>query len=638
MKYHIGIVLVLITLLGCKESKEQQPMEVDKTIPVSNTSLERVEPPHWWVGFKNTKLQLLVKDDGIGGSSAQVAYPGVMVTKVHQADSPNYLFLDLEIDSTTKPGKFDVLFEDENGTKKTHTYELKSRIISAEDYVGFDSSDAIYLITPDRFANGDPSNDINENLRETTINRNDDYGRHGGDIKGITQHLDYIEKLGFTAIWPTPMLINDMPQSSYHGYAMTDFYQVDPRFGSLEDYKTLSQKMQEKDMKLIMDMVANHCGSNHWWMDDLPFKDWVNQQDALEAGQRLKNSNHRRTVNQDTYASKKDQAEMNEGWFVRAMPDLNQRNPFMANYIIQNNIWWIETLQLGGIRQDTYPYPDKDFMSDWAGAIMTEYPNFNIVGEEWSTNPLLVAYWQEGQKNKDGYESNLKSTMDFPMQKTIVQALNEEESWGTGLVRMYDGLANDFGYTRPEDILVFPDNHDMSRIYTQLEENLTKTEMALAYMACMPRTLQVYYGTEVLLSDAKKPGDHGLIRTDFPGGWENDTVNGFTGEGLSDEQTKMQEFVMKLMNYRKHSEAIHKGETVHFAPENGVYVLFRTMGDETVVCILNKNEELVELDLKRFSEMNLRGKTFHNIISGKSVQWNGTLKLNNKGVTLLTTK
>ncbi|WP_338732761.1 glycoside hydrolase family 13 protein [Mangrovimonas cancribranchiae] len=638
MKYHIGIVLVLITLLGCKESKEQHPMEGEKTIPVSNTSLERVEPPHWWVGFKNTKLQLLVNDNGIGSFSAQVAYPGVTVTKVHQADSPNYLFVDLEIDNTTKPGKFDVLFEDENGTKKTHTYELKSRTIAAEDYVGFDSSDAIYLITPDRFANGDPSNDINENLRETTINRNDDYGRHGGDIKGITQHLDYIEKLGFTAIWPTPMLINDMLQSSYHGYAMTDFYQVDPRFGLLEDYKNLSQKMRDKDMKLIMDMVANHCGSNHWWMDDLPFKNWVNQQQALESGDALKNSNHRRTVNQDSYASKKDKAEMNEGWFVRAMPDLNQRNTFMANYIIQNNIWWIETLQLGGIRQDTYPYPDKDFMSDWAGAIMTEYPNFNIVGEEWSTNPLLVAYWQEGHQNKDGYKSNLKSTMDFPMQQTIVQALNEEESWGTGLVRMYDGLANDFGYTRPEDVLVFPDNHDMSRVYTQLGENLTKTQMALAYMACMPRTLQVYYGTEVLISDAEKPGDHGLIRTDFPGGWEGDTVNGFTGEGLSDEQTEMQTFVMKLMNYRKDSKAIHKGETVHFAPENGVYVLFRTMGNETVVCVLNKNEEPVELDVNRFLEMNLRGKTFHNIISDESVQWNDTLKLNNKGVTLLTTK
>lgn len=625
--------LLLFAFIACKQ---EHPQPSTQNIPVTHTTLEVVEPPHWWIGFENPEVQLLVKENGIGSFVPEISYPGVALKNIHRAQSPNYVFIDLSISKTAKPGKFDILFTDENGNKKTHTYELKSRTQAAEDFTGFNSNDAIYLITPDRFANGDYANDTDETLREKTINRKDDYGRHGGDIQGIMNRLDYIKNLGFTAIWPTPLLINDMPQASYHGYAITDFYRVDPRFGTLEEYKTLAQKMKEKDMKLIMDMVANHCGSKHWWMDDLPFADWVNQQKALLENQTLRNSNHRRTVNQDHYASAKDQSDMSEGWFVSAMPDLNQRNPFMAKYIIQNNIWWIETLQLGGIRQDTYPYPDKNFMSDWAKAIMDEYPNFNIVGEEWSVNPLLVAYWQDGHPNKDGYKSHLKSTMDFPMQQAIVQALNEEETWATGLVRIYEGLANDFSYTRPKDILIFPDNHDMSRIYTQLGENITKTQMALAYMACMPRTLQVYYGTEVLLSDAAKPGDHGLIRTDFPGGWENDAANAFTGKGLTAEQIEMQQFVSKVMNFRKQSEAIRRGKTIHFAPENKIYVLFRAQDNETVVCILHRNDEPVELDLNRFTEMNLDGKTFKNVITGDSVLWNGSLTLNNKGVTLLT--
>ncbi len=443
------------------------------------------------------------------------------------------MFIDLEISSSTKAGKFDIVFKNENGDEKTHTYELKERVKSSDDYKGFDSSDAIFLITPDRFANGDESNDIVEGLKETKIDRKDDYARHGGDIRGIINRLDYIEDLGYTSVWPTPVLINDMPRSSYHGYAITDYYRVDPRFGTHEEYQELASKMKDKGMKLIMDQVANHCGLEHWWMKDLPFDDWLNNQKNYEDNidnwnwETNINSNHRRTTNQDAYASEIDKSGNTDGWFVSAMPDLNQKNPFMAKYIIQNSIWWIETLELGGIRQDTYPYPDKHFMSDWAGTIMNEYPNFSIVGEEWSLNPLLVAYWQTGNNNKDGYESNLKSPMDFPMQRKIVEALNEEESWDKGLVKMYEGLANDFIYPNPKDIMIFPDNHDMSRIYTQLNEDLNNTKMAIGYILTLPRIPQIYYGTEVLISDSAKPGDHGLIRTDFPGGWKGDKVNAF---------------------------------------------------------------------------------------------------------------
>ena len=633
--------LSIIALFSCDKVETKKNVS---EVSISNTSLERVEPISWWIGLKNTSLQLLVKEKNIGNSIPSISYAGVSIEKAHKAKSENYLFIDLSIDTATKAGKFDVVFTFDDGTKKTHTYELKSREKPADDYVGFDSSDAIYLITPDRFSNGDESNDINQKLEETTIDRTDGYKRHGGDLKGIIKHVDYISDLGFTAVWPTPVLTNDMPKGSYHGYAITDYYQVDPRFGTMEDYKKLAHELRKKGMKLIMDQVANHCGLGHWWMKDIPFSDWVNNQKNYEENienwnyKTNINSNHRRTTNQDLYASKIDRNGNNEGWFVADMPDLNQRNPFMAKYIIQNSIWWIETLGLGGIRQDTYPYPDKDFMANWAGAIMNEYPNFSIVGEEWSLNPLLVGYWQKGMKNKDGYESNLKSTMDFPMQKTVVDGLLEAETWGTGLVKIYEGLANDFQYATPKDIMIFPDNHDMSRIYTQLKENATTTKMALSTYLMLPRIPQMYYGTEILMDDTANPGDHGLIRTDFPGGWKGDTVNAFSGSGLTDSQKEMQSFVSKILNYRKTSKAIHDGKTIHFAPFEGTYFLFRILEDEVVVNIINKNDQPITIDLKRYAEIGLEGKTLRNIITDENFTWENDIQLNKKGVILLTTK
>ena len=583
----------IISLNSCTTAEtEVQP------ITEEFSQINRIEPPNWWTGFENKSLQLLVHHENIGKAKASLSYPGVRLTKQHQAKSPNYLFLDLEIVEGTKAGKFNISFTFDDGSELKHTYELLSREKAASDYVGFNSSDVIYLITPDRFANANPKNDSVEGLLETEVNRNHDYKRHGGDIEGITNGLDYISDMGFTAVWSCPLLTNDMPRSSYHGYAITDYYQIDPRFGTFEDYRKLSDEAAKRGMKIVMDQVANHCGLEHWWMKDLPFDDWVNYQKEYEANKenwstKVIRSNHRRTSNQDRYASEIDQKGMADGWFVSGMPDLNQRNPFMATYLIQNSIWWIEAANLGGIRQDTYPYPDKEFMSDWAGAIMREYPNFNIVGEEWSYNPLLIAYWQDGHVNNDGYDSNLRSSMDFAMQQNIVDALNEEESWNQGFVKIYEGLANDFAYKKPKDILVFPDNHDMSRIFTQLKGNISNTKMALGYLLTMPRTVQIYYGTEILMADFEKPGDHGLIRTDFPGGWEGDAVNAFTGEGLSADQKDMQSFLKTVLNYRKTSEAIHNGKTIHFAPRNGIYALFRTNGDETVGVILNKTKTKV---------------------------------------------
>ena len=646
-------VVALVLSVSCKESASDSAssVEASQIELIDKNDIERMEPPNWWIGFENDALQLLVHHKNISDYTPRINYKGVAIDKVSKGNnSNNYLFIDLVISEQATAGRFNITFKNDKGDELIDTYELKERSKPAEDFIGFNSSDAIYLITPDRFANANPDNDTpmaiegQEALLEKTIDRSNNYARHGGDIEGIINHLDYIHDLGFTAVWPQPMLINDMKEGSYHGYAITDLYKIDPRFGTLKEYQTLSQKAKEKGMKLIMDQVANHCGLEHWWMKDLPFKDWINLQDNYEQNidnwdwKTTINSNHRRTTNQDIYASQHDKDGNSQGWFVATMPDLNQRNPFMAKYIIQNSIWWIETAQLDGIRQDTYPYPDKAFMSDWAGAIMTEYPNFNIVGEEWSLNPLLIGYWQEGANNKDGYDSNLRSTMDFAMQAKVVEAFNEDESWDKGLVKIYEGLANDFHYANPKDIMVFEGNHDMSRIFTQLKGDVTNTKMAVATFAMMPRILQMYYGTEILMDDFDQPGDHGLIRTDYPGGWEGDTVNAFTGNGLSTEQKDMQSFMRTLLNYRKNSEAIHDGKTIHFAPFMGTYFLFRSLGDETVVMIINKNETPITIDLKRYAEMGLDGQTLHNIITDENFTWQDKITLAKRGVTLLTTK
>ena len=639
---NIFFLIVIIVLHSCINQENSKSVS---EVSVSNTYLNRVEPTNWWVNMKNDELQLLIHHPNISEYTPEINYTGISIKKVTPSEkSNNYLFVDVIIAENTSAGKFDITFKKENSENLVHTYELKSRVKTAEDYKGFDSSDAIYLITPDRFTNADETNDKLPNLKDQSLDRTDGYKRHGGDLQGIINGVDYISNLGFTAVWPTPVLTNDMPQGSYHGYAITDYYQVDPRFGTLEDYKNLSKKLQDKGMKLIMDQVANHCGLEHWWMKDLPFNDWVNDQKNYEDNidnwtyKVTKFSNHRRTTNQDLYASKSDRKGNNEGWFVEGMPDLNQRNPFMAAYIIQNSIWWIETLGLGGIRQDTYPYPDKEFMSNWAGAIMNEYPNFSIVGEEWSYNPLLVGYWQKGAKNKDGYESNLKSSMDFPMQKAIIDGINEIESWDKGLVKLYEGLANDFHYATPKDIMAFLDNHDKSRIYTEVKEDATKAKMALSYLFVLPRIPQMYYGTEILMDDTANPGDHGLIRTDFPGGWKGDKVNAFTWQGLTAQQKEMQSFITKLLNYRKNSKAIHEGKTTHFAPFMGTYFLFRSLEDETIVHIINKNDEPITIDLKRYTEVGLDGKKLKNIISGEEMIWNDAIELKEKGSIILTTK
>ena len=593
------------------------------------SQIQHVEPLNWWVGMKNPNVQLMIHGSEVGLSTPAINYPGVSIKKVHKADSKNYLFIDLVIAPTTKPGTFPIVFTKE-GKKATVNYSLLAREKDASKLKGFSPADVIYLVTPDRFANGDYGNDNVPGMKER-LDRTKEGGRHGGDIRGIINNLDYISSMGFTAIWPQPMLENDMTAYSYHGYAITNHYKTDPRFGTLDEYKELAVKMRQRGMKLIFDGVVNHSGSGYWWMKDLPFKNWLNYADTLVI------TNHKRTINQDKYASSYDKDLMTNGWFDTTMPDMNGKNPFMSNYLIQNSIWWIETLQLGGIRQDTYCYSDKTFLTNWSCSVMNEYPDFNIVGEEWSLNPLITSYWQKGKQNADGYKSCLKTAMDFPMQNALVQALKEPEKQYSvgGLNRLYESLANDFAYADPKNLLVFGDNHDMDRLYTQLNKDADLTRMALAYLLTVRGIPQIYYGTEVLMDNTGFLNNHGVIRSDFPGGWNDDRVNAVTGSGLSSEQVKMQQYLRQLLNWRKYTPVIADGETLHFAPFNGFYVYFRYNKEKTIMVIMNKNAQPENMDNKRFAEI-LKGKTTaKNVLNNQQLPITGSFRMPAKSVTIL---
>ncbi len=563
----------------------------------------RVEPPNWWVGMANDTLELMIEGADAGAMSINSMSKAFEVISVTPGDHPDYLFVTARVTAAARPGTVSLRLDSKKSGPRTINYALKARERAAGSYRGFGASDVICLVTPDRFANGDPSNDKLESMRERETDRTAGFARHGGDLRGLIDHLDYLDDMGFTALWPTPLLENDMPKWSYHGYAITDYYRVDPRFGDLSDYLELAGKLRERGMKLIMDQVVNHCGLGHRWTEKPPFDDWYNFQGNPTM------TTHRRTVNQDPYAATIDRELLTRGWFVSTMPDLNQRNPHLATYLVQNSIWWIETLGLGGIRQDTYPYPDKDFLGRWTCAIMAEYPNFNIVGEEWSGNPNTVAYWQRGKETPDDNVSCLPSVMDFPLRQALQEALTEEESWDKGLIKLYEALANDHIYADPQNLLVFLENHDMDRVATQLGGDTSLIKMAHTYLATMRGIPQLYYGSEVLLQNDSLPGDHGAIRADMPGGWAGDPVNAFTGQGLTEQQRAVQNHLRELLNWRKAHPVIATGKTIHFAPQDGIYVFGRYDERERIAVVFNKNREARTLSPERYAELGIATET-----------------------------
>ncbi|MBH0029852.1 glycoside hydrolase family 13 protein [Pseudoalteromonas sp. SWYJZ98] len=597
------------------------------TIPSMSYALS-VEPANWWVGMKKNTITLMLHEQNIANTQFKLLpYQGVELANITRTENPNYVFLHIAISDTAQAG---TLKFNSNG-KNNFIFSLLERTKNSAVREGFSSKDTVYLINPDRFVNGDKQNDTVSGMLEE-VNPTFKGGRHGGDIQGVINALPYLKDLGVTQLWLTPVLENNMPDYSYHGYAITDFYNVDPRMGSNSLYKSLSVKAKEQGIGLVMDMVLNHFGAEHTWMKDKPSKDWINFNGEFENGKNA--TSHARQTIQDPHASDYDKRQFNDGWFVASMPDLNQRQPLLSEYLTQNAIWWIEYADLSGIRVDTYSYSDKAFLSDWTKAIMQEYPDFNIVGEEWTSNPAIASYWQRGKHNQDGYTSSLPSVMDFSLQESVIQALNEEESWNTGWVKVYESLANDFLYPDTNNIMVFADNHDMSRVYTELGQDEAKTKMAMTLFLTTRGIAQMYYGTEVLLDNTPSK-DHGDIRIDFPGGFKGQTRNAFTGEGLTKQQKDMHKTISTLLNFRKSSPALDKGKLVHFTPQQGVYSYARISDEQTVLVFMNKNTKELTKNIEYMQEVIPKNTKALNLFTHKTQVLGNTVALPAMSATVL---
>ena len=618
--------LIGIIAISCNNDKE---LEIQNLEVKLTNNIERVEPPNWWIGMKTRDLQLLVYGKNISDYVPLINSSNVKLVSTEKVKNQNYLFLNISISENAEPESIEIYFLNDNVIVDKYEFSLLERKDNASEVVGFNNSDVMYLITPDRYVNGDPENDDIEYMYERP-NRDDNRGLHGGDIQGIINQLDYIEEMGFTTIWLNPVLENNMKRSSYHGYSTTDYYKIDPRFGTNELFLELSQKAKKRGIKLVMDMIPNHCGSEHWFFKDPPMEDWINNQSGF------KQTSHRRETIQDIHASEIDKKDHIDGWFVETMPDLNQKNQKMSTYLIQNTLWWIEYAELSGIRVDTYPYSDKDFMSDWTYVVMDEYPNFNIVGEEWSDNPSLISYWQKNKVNHDGYVSYLPTLMDFPLQISFVEALNDDFGWGKGFVKPYRTLANDFVYPNPNNLLIFPDNHDMARFYTQVNNDLDLFKMGIVYYSTMRGIPQFYYGTEILMNSNENPGDHGLIRTEFPGGWPDHLKNAFTGDGLSKDEKQTQLFFKELLNWRKNNKVIHKGKLIQFSPkENGVYSFFRVFEGQLVWVIFNRNNSSRNIDTSRFKELISNKEFGYDVLNKKRVSIINSIEIDKKSALII---
>ena len=600
----------------------------------------KVEPESWWAGMHNSQLQLLVYGENISQFEVKLLHStGIKLVKVDASQSQHHLFIDLDL-THAKPQTLTLGLYDKDELVQEIEYPILARQKNAQHRQGFNNKDVIYLITPDRFVNGDPDNDSHPDMLEKA-NRNDKDGRHGGDILGIRKALPYLKDLGVTQLWINPLLENNQRQYSYHGYSTTNFYKIDPRFGSNAEYKALVEEARHFGIGIIKDVIVNHMGSGHHWMAGdnslgFPTSTWINgQSNWLQDHKNIAYTSHRRTTVQDPYAVASDTAEFENGWFTDTMPDLNQRDPHLATYLIQNSIWWVEYAGLSGIREDTYSYADKAFLAKWSQAIMAEYPQFNIVGEEWSANPITVSYWQAGKINKDGYQSYSPSMMDFPLYEKIISSLNEKEDWGSGLINLYEMLANDVVYASPTQLVLFEGNHDTNRLFSLLNEDIALYKMAMAYVLTSNRIPQIFYGSEVLMTSPTKDRNDGAVRADFPGGWQGDTVNVFDKHNLSTEQLDALNFTRTLLQYRQQSAAITSGELKHFAPKNGVYVQFRQAENELLMIIYNKNDQPIEVDLQRFNQIIHHANQAKDILTSNIYELDSPLKLTQKGVTIL---
>ncbi|MBO6622289.1 MAG: glycoside hydrolase family 13 protein [Balneola sp.] len=611
-----GYSLLLILLFLIPDSKAQDVKVID--------------PPFWWANMPVTELQIQLYGENIGSYRASVNYDGVEIKRQIAVDSPNYLFIYLDISEKAEVGKLDIILK--NGDKSiTVPYELLEREPAEGRYQGFDSRDVIYLMMPDRFANGNPDNDTIEGMLESA-DRSNPQRRQGGDIQGVVENLDYIKDLGVSAVWFTPLFENDMTTKygAYHGYAATDLYKVDRRFGSNEEYKAMIETVHENGMKVIMDMIHNHIGDQHWWMKDLPTKDWVHDFEKL--GQ----TNFRGSVASDPYASEFDSRKLVDGWFVPEMPDLNQDNELLTDYLIQNTLWWIEYTGVDGIRMDTYVYPDKDYMARWSKEVLEAYPTFNIVGEAWVNTVAGEAYWQEDKDGvDDGYDSELPSLTDFQFAFAVRKAFNEDFGWTEGLSQLYYVLSQDFLYSDPMKNVTFLDNHDMSRFFEHIGKREAEFKMALAWLMTTRGTPQIYYGTELLMGHENRGGDDEVWRQTMPGGFPNDSRSVFTREGRTQKENEIHEYTKKLIHWRNSSPAIHEGKLVHFIPQDNVYVYFRVHKDQTVMVVMNNSEENKTMERLRFAEILDQFKTGQNVMNNKTIDLSDNFSVDAKKTVIL---
>jgi glycosidase len=589
-------------------------------------AIDHVDPPFWWAGMHEQRLQLMVHGPAVAEREPALNYPGVRIAQVTRVANRNYLFIDLIVDARAAPGDVRIDFGGK-GEAVGYTYRLLAREPGSAQRHGFDTQDAIYQVMPDRFANGNPANDSIKGLADK-LDRKLGHGRHGGDIQGIIDHLDYIAGMGFTQLWPTPLVENDMPAASYHGYAATDHYKIDPRYGSNEDYVRLSAEARKHGIGLIQDVVLSHIGKNHWWMKDLPTPDWINHPGKFVP------TRHHRTAVQDPYAAKEDASNFTTGWFSPGMPDMNQTNPLVANYLIQNNIWWIEYAHLSGLRIDTFGYSDGAFLTEYTRRLMAEYPRLNMVGEEWSKLPAVVSHWQRGKANFDGYVSSMPSMMDFPLTEAMRTAL-ADKAGGNIFDGVYETLSLDYLYPDPSRLVLFEANHDMARIYSVVGEDFDRYKMDIAFVMTMPRIPQFYTGDELLMTSATKDRDDNSYRHDFPGGWAGDKVNAFTGAGLTAREREAQAFVKKLVNWRKNSPVIHHGKLMHYGPENNTYVYFRYDGTHKVMVAFNANDKEMVLDAGRFHEMLDGVASGRDVLSGKTYVLKDEIRLPAKSTLIL---
>ena len=609
--------------------------------------IDRIDPTDWYVGMKDATLQLMVYGPNIREANVTTDYPGVAIDSLIRLDSPNYLLVYLNL-KDAQAGEMTLNFKVGKQQKKVK-YMLKNREMAGERRMGFTNADVLYMLMPDRFANGNPNNNAYKTMRDKTIDRQAPSLRHGGDLEGIRQHLDYFTELGVTALWFTPVLENDSPSdgksSSYHGYATTDYYRVDPRFGTNADYRRLADEAHSKGLKIVMDMIFNHCGYFHPWVADMPSKDWFNTSEWLspenQTAEHQKNigtidgvakvndkylqTSYKLTPVIDPYASKVDLHETVDGWFVPSMPDLNQRNTHVIRYLIQNSEWWIETVGIDGIRMDTYPYADRDAMAHWMKVLGEEYPNFNTVGETWVTEPAYTAAWQKDSKLSEK-NSYLPTVMDFAFFDRINQAKNEDtDEWWNGMNRIYNVLCYDYLYPNPKSVMAFVENHDTDRFLGEGKDSVA-LKQALALLLTINRIPQLYYGTEVMMNGTKTVTD-GYVRQDFPGGWVSDKHNAFTAEGRTKAENDMFRWISNLLHWRKGNEVITKGSQTQFITYKGVYVVARQYKGKSVMTVINGKREAAELDVKRYAEIIGETVKATDVTTGRHVSLNKNVKL-----------